>query len=189
MTRTVYAVHKGNTIGIFNTWEDTQPIVNKFPGAQYRKFEGKSDVIMELASNYVKYGMVCNVTKYTIITSQKNNKVYIKDIESKFCIVKDIKSKTLKESNKAFSVVYGVVKLLGDKLKDKHITDIETIFVIYINNIYAYNILTKYAKLWQSEKWHKTNGQPPDCIPLLKLLCNQLMVANTEFHQVPYDHP
>ena len=33
-----YAVRKGRTIGVFNTWEEIAPLVNGYPGASFKKF-------------------------------------------------------------------------------------------------------------------------------------------------------
>lgn len=46
-----YAIHKGNKIGIFNTWLECSTYVNKYKGAIYKKFKNIKD-----AKYFVKYG-------------------------------------------------------------------------------------------------------------------------------------
>lgn len=38
MAKKVYAVKKGITTGIFNTWDECKRQVHGFPGAQYKSF-------------------------------------------------------------------------------------------------------------------------------------------------------
>jgi len=43
-----YAVANGRKIGIFNTWDETKPLIDGFPGAKYKSFTSWSD-----AQNYI----------------------------------------------------------------------------------------------------------------------------------------
>lgn len=50
----VYAVRKGRKTGIYKTWEEIQPLVNKYSGAEYKAFKGETEEeARELAQRYL----------------------------------------------------------------------------------------------------------------------------------------
>ena len=55
-----YAVHKGRKTGVFRTWRYCFSLVNKYSGAQFKKFENLPD-----AKYYVQHGTARHLTKIT----------------------------------------------------------------------------------------------------------------------------
>ena len=47
----VYAVHRGYQRGVFDSWDTCKPLVNRFPGAAFKKFQNRAD-----AEYFVKHG-------------------------------------------------------------------------------------------------------------------------------------
>lgn len=47
-----YAVAKGKKIGIFSTWDEAQPLVNRFHGAKYKKFNSLAEARSFLGKGY-----------------------------------------------------------------------------------------------------------------------------------------
>lgn len=54
MAKKIYAVKKGRTTGLFDSWEDCKKSVNGFPGAQYKSF-----TCLQEAENYLGTAGAC----------------------------------------------------------------------------------------------------------------------------------
>ena len=57
---TLYAVHRGRTTGIFNTWFECKAQVEEFKNCCFKSFKNNAD-----AKYFVKYGRVKPVRKIT----------------------------------------------------------------------------------------------------------------------------
>lgn len=68
-----YAVHKGNTVGVFNSWDEAKIHVLKYTGAVYRKFKKREDAeVFVRTGEYKKKGK--SVKKGVNVEISQNSK-------------------------------------------------------------------------------------------------------------------
>lgn len=83
-----YAVTKGRSLGIFNTWEECSVQVNEFKGAQFKKFPTYKEAYQYLNANcllpkdahyaYIDGSCKGNIASYGLVFV-KNDEIVIKD--------------------------------------------------------------------------------------------------------------
>src|SRR5437016_4202484 len=88
-----YAIRKGHKTGIFTNWDEVQPLVDKYPGASYRKFQSLTE-----AENFLK-------SKDTITKNNKNQQIkFTNFVDQKKNHSEIIQNQPLKLSSKNNSI-------------------------------------------------------------------------------------
>ncbi len=65
MAKKYYAVRKGRTSGIYETWDQCKQQVDGFSGAEYKSFPTKEEALVYLGGNEKKVDIICEAECYT----------------------------------------------------------------------------------------------------------------------------
>ena len=162
MNMNYYAVHKGNTIGIFNNWNECKESIDNYNGASFKKFNNKKDAEyfvlngIEPINNIENFNYdICVYTDGSCINNGKENAlagigIYFNDNDPRN-VAKKISGNEKQTNNTAeLTAIICAYDILENEInQNKNI-------LIVTDSIYSIRCCTTYGK-----KIHN-NGYPSD---------------------------
>lgn len=170
---TFYAVHKGRKTGIFTSWKEVSDVVNKFPGAKFKKFSDKSE-----AEEFVKTGIYGSapvkgtpmpsaplpedeITRIQVFTdggsSPKTHKagmgVAFSSPHQALAVSTRLKNYTTNQEAELQAIVACLRQISAN------FTDGEVI-TIWTDSDYSIKCLTQYIHVWKKNGWVTASNAP-----------------------------
>lgn len=187
---TLYAVHKGHKPGIYKTWTEVKKQIHKYPGAQYKKYTGKTkQLCIHRATYFMLYGTESTDASclYNIVFVKNSTSIYAwfspDDKRNKIIYSPHHSCRDSKHYRNHIlrGILYGLKQIIKTSPQCSQ-------WVLYIPDLHCYNIMINYIFLWAQQQWHTTNNRSVDLdIDVLKKIYDRVLVLGNDIEHNDID--